>query len=96
MVCYLIPLFTAFAHAIARKNVHSMKNDKHQLWLGLMLGGGSIFGVMDHLWNGQLFLIGSNIASDLLLGATITVGTFVAWAVLVHFDKAKTGHPAPA
>jgi len=96
MVCFLIPLFAAFAHTIARKNVHSMKNDKHHLWLGLMLAGGSLFGVIDHIWNRELFLIGSNIASDLLLGATITVGTFVAWALIVHMDKAKAPAPVPA
>jgi hypothetical protein len=88
MVCYLIPLFVAIVQGILRKNVHSMRNDKHQLWLGMLMTGGAMFGVIDHLWNGELLAFSGNLFSDLLLGATITVGIFVAWAILVQMDKA--------
>jgi hypothetical protein len=49
-----------------------------------------MFGVVDHLWNGELFLIGKNIVSDLLLGVTITTVLFVSWAIVVALDKIKT------
>ena len=87
MVCYLIPLTAAVVHTVLRRNVHSMKGDKHQLWLGMLLFGGALFGVVDHLWNGELFLFSGNLVSDLLLGATITATIVAAWAIIVRLDR---------
>jgi hypothetical protein len=42
---------------------------------------------VDHLWNGELFLIGENIVSDLLLGVAITISILVIWAIIVTLDK---------
>jgi hypothetical protein len=86
MVCYVIPAVAAIAHHISRKKIPSM-NNTHHLWLGLLLVGGALFGIVDHLWNGELFLIGSNIVSDLLLGTTITLTIIVAWGIVVLLDK---------
>jgi hypothetical protein len=86
MVCYLIPLAAAVMHTVLRRNVHSMRGDKHQLWLGMLLAGGALFGVVDHLWNGELLLLSDNLVPDLLLGATITVTIIAAWAVIVRLD----------
>lgn len=52
-----------------------------------------MFGFIDHLWNGELSLIGPNILSDLALGITITVGIFCFWEILVMRDKITTKKP---
>lgn len=87
MVCYVIPAVAAFVHYGTRKKITSWKKNIHQKWLGLLLVGGAIFGIVDHLWNGELFLIGNNIVSDLMLGMTITIVICVVWAVIVIVDK---------
>lgn len=87
MVCYAVPAIAAVVHYATRRNILSWKTSVHQLWLGLLLLGGAVFGIVDHLWNGELFLIGENIVSDLLLGAAITVSILVIWAIIVTLDK---------
>ena len=89
MVCYAIPTVAALIHYGMRTKISSWKKNTYHLWLGLLLAGGALFGIVDHLWNGELFLIGKNLVSDLLLGTTITVVIFVAWGVVVLLDKAK-------
>jgi hypothetical protein len=56
-------------------------------WLMLMLYGGSLFGVIDHLWNGELFLVSEDWVKDLVLGIVITAGTIFAWAGILAFAK---------
>lgn len=90
MVCYAIPTIAALIHHGMRSNIAGWKTSMHQKWLGMLLAGGAIFGVVDHLWNGELFLIGEHIVSDLLLGVTITVVIFAAWGIVVALDKIKT------
>jgi len=90
MVCYAIPTVAALIHYGMRTKVKSWKTSTHHLWLGLLLAGGALFGIVDHLWNGELFLIGNNIVSDLLLGTTITGVIVVAWSVVVLLEKVKT------
>jgi len=89
MVCYLIPLAAAVVQTVLRRNVHSMRGDRHQLWLGMLLFGGALFGVVDHLWNGELFLLSGNLVSDLLLGVTITVTIVASWAFIVRLDSSS-------
>ena len=89
MVCYLIPLAAAVVHTVLRRNVHSLMGDRHQLWLGMLLAGGALFGVVDHLWNGELFLLSGNLVADLLLGATITVTIVASWAFIVRLDRSS-------
>jgi hypothetical protein len=52
-----------------------------------MFYGGSLFGIIDHLWNKELFLISENWLRDLLLGAVITIGIIVAWRVILALAK---------
>jgi len=87
MVCYAVPTIAAIIHYATRKNIVGWKTSMHQLWLTLLLVGGAIFGIVDHLVNGELFLIGENIGFDLLLGTVITIVTIAVWAVIVIFDK---------
>lgn len=84
MVCYIIPLAAAIVSATLWG---SLKKGPAGLWLVLLLCGGALFGVVDHLWNGELFLIGENIASDLLLGCTITGTMFGSWGVILGIAK---------
>ncbi len=96
MVCYVVPTIAALVHGTLRKKVDSLKKNNYQLWLNLMLAGAGIFGFIDHLWNGELTLIGPNLANDLLLGVTITLVTIALWAALVTYDKAKHKHAVKA
>lgn len=87
MVCYTLPLATAIALlVIERKYRQKIAN------IGLltkMLWGGAIMLAVDHLWNGELFLIGENVALDLALGVTMTVAVIGIWAVIALVAKIK-------
>ncbi len=89
MVCYAIPTVAALIHYGMRTKISSWKKNTYHVWLGLLLAGGALFGIVDHLWNGELFLIGNNLVSDLLLGATITGAIIIAWAVVVLLERIK-------
>ena len=89
MVCYVIPTIAAIGHYILRRNIRSWRENTYQIWLSLLLAGGAIFGIVDHLWNGELLLIGENILSDIMLGISITITIFIIWAVLLYLDKTK-------
>ena len=89
MVCYIIPSTAAVVHYLLRKRVPSWSKSKHHLWLTLLLSGGAIFGLVDHLFNGGLFFIGGKPVFDILLGITITLVILVSWAVVVIIDKAS-------
>ena len=52
--------------------------------------------VIDHFWNNELFLIGGNIGSDILLGVLMTLGATVAWGAILQLKKAKAGTEAKA
>jgi len=93
MVCYAIPVIAAVVHHGLRKNVRRLNESPRQSWLTLLLAGGGMFGFIDHLWNGELALIGSNLLSDLALGTVITLGIFCLWEVLVMRDKLVTKKP---
>ena len=81
MVCYMVPIAALLVTAAARKLKGS--HGSHGFWLAIMLLGASVFGVVDHLWNGELFLVGANRAYDLALGGTITAGVAAIWGILV-------------
>ena len=84
MVCYAIPRAVAIFGLIAHKKFGF--NGKHSDWFVLLFSGGALFGVIDHLWNGELFLFGENLLMDLLLGIAISIGITVTWAVIVLID----------
>ena len=90
MVCYAVPAVAAISHMVMRRNITSWKENTYHLWLNFLLIGAAVFGVVDHWWNGELFLIGENVSFDLLLGVTITIATIVIWAVVVTIDKSKS------
>ncbi len=93
MGCYLVPTAAlGLQYILNRKHAH---NEKHQRWLQQLLLGGAIFGVVDHLWNGELFLFGANTLLDLGLGVTITAVIFGVWGLLVWKDKHTIAVPTP-
>ena len=90
MACYTIPLAAAIVHYGLRKKVSNWKNKVHHLWLNLLFSGAAIFGVIDHLWNGELFLISENLFWDLMLGVVITVGIVIGWTIIVALSKRQS------
>ncbi len=94
MVCYAVPATAAILVYGLRKGKSEIGGKAHYYWLNLLLFGASIFGVVDHLWNGELFLISANPLMDLALGFAITATIFIAWGLIVALDKAKAPEPA--
>ncbi|MFH1258134.1 MAG: hypothetical protein ABIG96_05125 [Candidatus Micrarchaeota archaeon] len=78
MVCYAVPTATALAIFVGRKLFHK-EHDGKSFRLGQLMLGGTVFGVVDHWWNGELFLLGPNIVADLMLGFAITGAIFGVW-----------------
>ncbi|VVC00975.1 Uncharacterised protein [uncultured archaeon] len=95
MVCYIIPAIGAvLVHA--QRKIHK-RNDEPGMWLTLLLSGGSLFGAVDHLWNGELFFIGKNPANDLLLGLAITAAIYAFWyAMMAASFASKAAKPQSA
>ncbi len=82
-MCYLGPTTAAIVTTFMWKSKKTLR----LFWLMLMFYGGSLFGVIDHLWNGELFLVSENWIKDLSLGAVITVGIILAWAGILALAK---------
>ncbi len=82
-MCYAAPLLGAVIANAAWRKSRSVKT----WWLTLMFYGGALFGVIDHWWNKELFLISKNIASDLLLGVTISAVILAVWGIMLKVSK---------
>ncbi len=85
MVCYIVPLVATLIGFTSRKASHN--RGVQGFWLNIMLFGGALFGLVDHFWHGELFLIGANWASDLALGGAITLGITAGWGVIVFKSR---------
>jgi hypothetical protein len=92
MVCYVVPTLGMVGVFLFRK-IWEKKPSVHSFWLNILLLGGAVFGVVDHLWNGELFLFGENTFMDISLGITITLAMIFIWAVMVLMDKLKVEEP---
>lgn len=82
-MCYIVPM----SGAIVTSLIWHKKKELKLWWLNLMFYGGALFGVIDHLWNGELFLISENILGDLLLGVVISLAIFVFWFIILALSK---------
>jgi hypothetical protein len=82
-MCYVAPVMGAVVASAAWSKTKNIK----VWWLSLMFYGGALFGVIDHLWNGELFIISENMVSDLLLGIAIVVVILVVWRVTVIYSR---------
>ena len=84
-MCYAGPL----AAAAVTTAIWAKTKSEKIWWLNLMFWGGALFGVIDHWWNGELFLISEHIVKDLLLGVVIVAGILISWGILVARRKIK-------
>ncbi len=84
MVCYVVPLIVAIATTLFWS---SKGKGPAGWWLNLFLYGSAIFGFVDHLWFGELFLISNAWRMDLLLGVTITAAIFGGWGLTMGMAK---------
>ena len=82
-MCYTIPL----AGAIITSILWGRKKNPKVWWLTLMLYGGALFGIVEHLWHGALFLVSENVANDLVLGVVITAVVFACWGIILVLTK---------
>jgi hypothetical protein len=81
-MCYAGPVAGAIVSSIIWSKTRNVKI----WWLALLYWGGALFGVIDHLINGELFVSG-DIAKDLLLGVVITVSIFLFWLGALLYCK---------
>ena len=82
-MCHVVPMIAGAATTLIWKKNHSPK-----VWnLSLMLYGGWLFGLIDHIWNGELFFISKYWVKDLTLGVVITATIFLAWGILLWSAK---------
>lgn len=86
MVCYIVPLAVAVITSIFWG---SSEKGPSGWWLNLFLYGAALFGVVDHLWNGELLLISEQWHMDLLLGVTITATIFGGWGITLGLAKIR-------
>jgi hypothetical protein len=87
MACYSIPLIAAIVIFATRK--HLQEKIPRINWLNQLLAGGAVMLIIDHLWNGELLLIGENVLLDLALGFAMTAGVFLFWLILVYASTNK-------
>ncbi|MDD5110890.1 MAG: hypothetical protein PHI63_06820 [Patescibacteria group bacterium] len=92
-MCYSVPVVATLVAALMRRR----KPDSGDLrTLTIMLLGGSLFGIVDHGWNGELLLISKNWVPDLLLGATITLAIIAGWGIIVASARTRRPLAPPA
>jgi hypothetical protein len=77
-MCYTIPAAGAIVTSVIWGKTRNLKIG----WLNLLFWGGAIFGIVDHLYNGELFLVSKNIAADLTLGVVITAVILGCWGIM--------------
>jgi hypothetical protein len=51
-----------------------------------MLGGVTML-IVDHLWNGELFLIGPNVIKDLISGVIMSAVVLSIWILMIVYEK---------
>jgi len=85
VVCYTIPLAAAIISSVVWG---VQKKGPAGWWLNLLLYGAALFGVVDHIWNGELLLIGKAPLMDLLLGVTATSVIFGSWGITFAVARA--------
>lgn len=85
-MCYIVPV----AGAIITSLICRKKREAKIWWLNLMFCGGALFGIIDHIWNGELFA-SQNIVKDLSLGVVISLGILASWFVLLGLRRINPG-----
>lgn len=91
-MCYAEPLTGAIIATV----VWRQRRNSRVQGLALLLWGGALFGLLDHLWNGELFHVPKNLGSDLMLGAVITMATVSVWGLSLLLSPRSDAPAAPA
>ena len=86
MACYIVPAAAFVIHKIIQRKNPKLQTQNHTN-LSLLLGGGAIFGLVDHAWNGELLFGKQGLLLDLALGVAITVSIFTVWGIMVFAEK---------
>ncbi len=85
MVCYIIPLVAAI---ITSTIWGAQRRGPAGWWLVLLLCGGAVFGVVDHLLYGELLLFSPEaLPMDLLVGGAITAAIFGSWGITLGIAR---------
>ncbi len=82
-MCYTVPTLGAMVTSAAWLRTRNPKLGR----LNLLFWGGAVFGIIDHLWNGELLAFSGNLASDLMLGVAITGVILAVWAGSILLEK---------
>lgn len=96
MACFLVPMVVALITTIVQKSAKSLA-DRLKLWaLNVMLWGGVILLMVEHMWHGELvpwppFLtamsnpleISAMLHEIATIGTAMTMGIFLAWSAIV-------------
>ncbi len=84
-MCFIVPLtITLIINGLKIAKKISISNLNRLNFL--MLGGVTML-VVDHLWNGELFLIGPNVIKDLILGVVMSVAVLSIWIMMIVYEK---------
>lgn len=101
MACFIVPLTQAIATTVYRKHVEkkvqfegekclstfNYKLSTHLKTLELMLWGGSMMLLVDHLVNGELFAW--NLREVLTIGVPMSVVVTAVWAIWCYAKERK-------
>ena len=82
-MCHVVPM----AGALITSFILRKKKDQKIWWLNLMFYGGALFGLIDHVWNKELFLVSEHLVKDLGLGIVISIGIVASWLVILAVSK---------
>jgi len=84
-MCYAAPI----AGAIITTFLNNSRKSVKLWWLSLMFYGGALFGIIDHVWAGELLVVPENLAGDIALGVVISISTVLMWAFLIKLHPVK-------
>ena len=85
MGCYTVPAAAALIQFVFRRKNKFLGEQAR--YLNQLYTGGALFGIIDHIWNGDLFLFS---VSDFLLGITITLGMTFTWWISTKIASQKS------
>lgn len=90
-MCYIVPTVAGVVSTVVLTKAKSPK----LWWLTLLFYGGAIFGIVDHLWHGELFLVSENWLADMALGVVITLTILLSWIIVSLLSKGIPGLTYP-
>jgi hypothetical protein len=82
-MCHAVPIANAIVTTFWWKKSRSPRLGQ----LNLMFYGASIFGIVDHLWSGELFLISPDLTKDILKGVVIAASVWGIWGAGLLWER---------